>query len=390
MADSNVEITEGSGTNIDTRTETNGQHRQVVVLGDPSVTDSVAVVQASDPDSNAEGVVVRDPNSTAVVSGLRDVRVQSIVDGTVSVGSIDTVTRVDRVHNLVDGTISTVTAVTGITDTVAVHFDGSTPTIQVGNKSSGNVAAVQSSFSDGESNSQNALNVHAHLQHYNGSTWDRTRGSSGYSDGALRVVHATDVGTSVKLLDSANTEIGDVGRVRNIIDGTLSTVTGITNTVSISAPDGTFAVYFSPATPAVNVEQFGGGDAVTPNTGIPVVNTGSTMGIFTVAGSTSGGTTSGVTLISPSANYNFKIFAFSLTTTAQTGNTWAFANGSGASQTKFWQVGLQAPSQGVAGANLSVAPPGYLFATGTSTTLVLYSDSGSLVHYSVSYIKESA
>lgn len=37
MADSSVAITAGTGTPIDTRTETtNGQHRQVVVLGDPA------------------------------------------------------------------------------------------------------------------------------------------------------------------------------------------------------------------------------------------------------------------------------------------------------------------------------------------------------------------
>ena len=45
MADSAVAITAGSGTNVDTRTEaTNGDHRQVVVIGDPSVTNGVATV----------------------------------------------------------------------------------------------------------------------------------------------------------------------------------------------------------------------------------------------------------------------------------------------------------------------------------------------------------
>ena len=45
MADSSIDITAGTGTTIDTRTEaTNGQHRQVVVLGDPSVNAGVAPV----------------------------------------------------------------------------------------------------------------------------------------------------------------------------------------------------------------------------------------------------------------------------------------------------------------------------------------------------------
>lgn len=46
MADTAVAITAGSGTNIDTRTEaTNGNHRQVVVIGDPSLNAGVAAVK---------------------------------------------------------------------------------------------------------------------------------------------------------------------------------------------------------------------------------------------------------------------------------------------------------------------------------------------------------
>lgn len=48
MADTAVAITAGSGTNIDTRTEaTNGNHRQVVVLGDPSTNANVAAVTSA-------------------------------------------------------------------------------------------------------------------------------------------------------------------------------------------------------------------------------------------------------------------------------------------------------------------------------------------------------
>lgn len=48
MADTAVAITAGSGTNVDTRTEaTNGNHRQVVVLGDPSTNAGVAPVDAT-------------------------------------------------------------------------------------------------------------------------------------------------------------------------------------------------------------------------------------------------------------------------------------------------------------------------------------------------------
>jgi hypothetical protein len=48
MADTAVAITAGSGTNVDTRTEgTNGNHRQVIVVGDPATNDSVAAVKAA-------------------------------------------------------------------------------------------------------------------------------------------------------------------------------------------------------------------------------------------------------------------------------------------------------------------------------------------------------
>jgi hypothetical protein len=48
MADSSVAVTAGAGTSIDTRTEaTGGQHRQVVVLGDPSTNAGVAPIDAT-------------------------------------------------------------------------------------------------------------------------------------------------------------------------------------------------------------------------------------------------------------------------------------------------------------------------------------------------------
>ncbi len=48
MADTAVAITAGTGTNIDTRTEaSNGNHRQVIVIGDPSTNAGVAPVSAT-------------------------------------------------------------------------------------------------------------------------------------------------------------------------------------------------------------------------------------------------------------------------------------------------------------------------------------------------------
>lgn len=48
MADSSIAVTAGTGTAVDTRTEsTNGNHRQVVVIGDPSTNAGVAPVDAT-------------------------------------------------------------------------------------------------------------------------------------------------------------------------------------------------------------------------------------------------------------------------------------------------------------------------------------------------------
>lgn len=277
MADSNIAVTEGSGKNVDTRTNDAGDHRQVIIPGHPTATNSIAETLGKDPESNTEGLVVRDVNTSAIVAGLEAVRVRNVIDGTLT--TVDTVNFVTRVRNLVDGTISTVSAVTNITNSIAVHILSTNGTIAVQNATLG--------------------------------------------------------------------------------------------TVSISAKDGTMAVYFSPSKPVVLTEQH------------------STANIFTVTGSVTGSYPSGKTLVSPSANASFKVFAIQLTTTAQVANVVQLHNG-GETETEFWRYALQAPTQGISGANISVTPPGYLFATGTSTTLAIQADAGSLIHYSISYRKESA
>lgn len=273
MADQAVAITAGSGTNIDTRTEsTNSNHRQVVILGDPSVNDGVAEVRASDPDSNDMGVVVRDVNTTAIVSGLNSIRIRDIVTGTVTI----------------NGTL------TGITNTIGV-------------------------------------------------------------------VPLSGVGDP--LYDEATNSVKVSG-----------TITGITNSIQahILSTGGTIVVKLDPAGAVFN-------------------NAGHTASVFTVSGSTAGVSDSGVQLVAPSANYSFKVFAFSLQTTGIVSLVARFTNGGG-SATEFWRglVTANQTNSTPVGANLAVQPPGFLFATGTNTTLALHLNTASLVHYSVSYIKETA
>lgn len=166
-------------------------------------------------------------------------------------------------------------------------------------------------------------------------------------------------------------------KVYEVANGTMTingTVTGITNSI------------------AVHVLSTGGTLIVKPDpAGTFFTNNASTVNIFTVSGSTSGVSLSGVQLVAPSANASFKVFAFSLQTTGIVSVVARFTNGGG-SATEFWRalVTSNQTSSTPIGANLAVQPPGYLFATGTSTTLALHLDTATLVHYSVSYIKESA
>lgn len=317
MADSSIAITSGVGTSVDTRTA-GGEHRQVVVVGHESVVDSVAAVQATDPSSSALGIVVREPNSTTIVSSLDAVRVRNVIDGTLT-----TITGVDRVRNIVDGTLTTITGVDRIRNVV----DGTISTVT----SLATVTRVDRVFN--------------------------------IIDGTISTIPRVD--RVFNLVDGtiSSGTLDFITRVRNLVDGTLSTVTGVDRIRNII--DGTISLANIQATAVVGAA---GG---------------------TVAGSTSSVSDLGLTLVSPEVSRRIKVYAFSLTTTAQVGSNVRFTDGNGASPTTFWQVALQAPTQGIAGANLAVTPPGFLFMTAANTTLSLRKDTGSLLHYSISYFKES-
>jgi hypothetical protein len=91
MADTAVAITAGSGTNIDTRTEsTNGNHRQVVVLGDPATNAGVAPVDATN------GLSVSITNASLTVAshavtnaGTFATQVTAIAAGNNNIGDVD-------------------------------------------------------------------------------------------------------------------------------------------------------------------------------------------------------------------------------------------------------------------------------------------------------------
>lgn len=92
------------------------------------------------------------------------------------------------------------------------------------------------------------------------------------------------------------------------------------------------------------------------------------------------------TLVAAGTN-KLKVFAFSLSTTSTTAMTCIFQ--SGASGTEIWRVILQAATSTNTGANLSVSPPAWLFATASATLLNLNLSSANAVHWSVSYFDEA-
>jgi hypothetical protein len=82
MADSAVPITAGSGTNVDTRTTTTtGDHRQVIVVGDPDTDAAVAEVQNTTPAVGDYGVATRPIGGTAGTPAGSVLSVQGVVGG---------------------------------------------------------------------------------------------------------------------------------------------------------------------------------------------------------------------------------------------------------------------------------------------------------------------
>jgi hypothetical protein len=102
MADTAVAITAGSGTNIDTRTEgTNGNHRQVIVVGDPSTNAAVATVTQDAPTTNDYALVVgihpdsQNANGQATMANSAPVVIASDDPVAVSLALIDDAIKAD-------------------------------------------------------------------------------------------------------------------------------------------------------------------------------------------------------------------------------------------------------------------------------------------------------
>lgn len=281
MSDTRIPIfnADGQTAYIDYRTEaTNGDGRQVIVIGDQTTNVNISPVQATDPSSNSQGLVVRDVNTSAIAGFL---------GGTLGVYLSAT-----------SGTLNMQLK----PGTIAVSLD------------------------------------------------------PGHLLGSVTANAGT--GTFTVQFDPGHE---------------LGSIKGITNSINayLGATGGTIAVKIDP--------------------GYNIIGTQATMVIpIVTAGSFNGVSVSGKTIAGPTSSRVLKIYAYSITTTAQVSLTAKLTNGAGTSPTVFEEWALQAPAQGISGANLAVTPPGYLFATASGSTLALVLDSASLVHYSIKYFEESA
>lgn len=160
-------------------------------------------------------------------------------------------------------------------------------------------------------------------------------------------------------------------------------------TVHIS-PSGSLATVALSST-RVTVTLISGQTAIDANTGavgagtprfVQANNAGKTLTSTTV--SLSGTNT---TIVVAGTN-RIKVYAFSITTTSTTSAICKFQSGTGAGL-DLWSVLLQAPSGANAGANLSVAPPAFLFATASAAALRLNMSTAIPGEVSVSYYDEA-
>lgn len=103
--------------------------------------------------------------------------------------------------------------------------------------------------------------------------------------------------------------------------------------------------------------------------------------------STQGNGSTSNTVVSSVAGQRIKVYAYSITSTAQAINTLSFCS---SLANVIWTMQMQSFSSGIAGANLAVTPPAWLFATAAAEPLV-FKETGTTgsYHLAFSYFTEA-
>lgn len=206
MADTAVAITAGTGTNIDTRTEaTNGNHRQVIVIGDPATNAGVAPVDAT--------------------NGLAVYNVQALTVASHAVTNAGTFATQATLAAETTKNIGTVRIGDG-TDTAAVMPASTAPattdTALVVSISPNSQLPAVANNADAVATSGSLLNtaVASYLYGYNGTTFDRLQvDASKFLKTAVSAALPAGTNAIGKLAANAGVDIGDVSSKPSVTGG---------------------------------------------------------------------------------------------------------------------------------------------------------------------------
>ena len=203
MADADVQITAGTGTKVDTRTVGAGtdEHRQVVVIGDPTTAANVAIVDASG-------------------------RILSVVEGNVANDAVDSGNPVKI------GGVASSAALPAVAagDRVNAWFDLEGRLVvsaRVADQSGlGGLLTIFTDGADGVSNANDPLLTAALGSVYNGTSWDRTRSIGG--------LPAADANTGIQAVATVPHKVGYAlaSATAQYTTTQTSTILGPTNSTS--------------------------------------------------------------------------------------------------------------------------------------------------------------
>lgn len=196
---------------------------------------------------------------------------------------------------------------------------------------------------------------------------------------------ATDVTINNGALNPVNVSLDST---KVTVDNSLSlsdTRVTVDNTVAITLNTTLTTIDNTPTVTLSSTEVTIGNNVTLNQTAVSVTNTvNTTLAISKTVTSVTGSVASTNTTIIAAGTLRKRVYAYALTTTSATEVICVFHSDG----TELWRISLLAPSGASAGANLSIMPPAYLFASRTASAVSLSVSTTDTVHYSVSHFEE--